>query len=58
MIEFRCEVCKELRPQNLIAVDVRDLSKKYNLPPGTMKRNVNFCNYRKSCIDGVKQIEE
>ncbi len=57
MIEFRCEVCKQLRPQQMISVDKRDLSRLQHLPPGTMTRNVNYCNDRGSCIKRVKSIE-
>lgn len=49
-LTWTCHVCKEERPDALIAVATQDTSQKYGLPIGTMKTNVRYCRDRPSCI--------
>jgi len=54
IMEWTCHICGETRPDALISVFTTDTSKKYGLPPDTMKQNVRFCKDKKSCIEGAK----
>lgn len=65
MIEFRCDICGQLRPCELISeinyvisYDFSEKHKKHDLPVGTMKRNVKYCNDNKRCLEGAQIMEE
>ena len=47
---WNCHICGEERPDACISVRVRDMSEEYQLPPGTMKQNVRYCNDRTDCV--------
>ena len=55
-LTWKCHICKEERPDHLIAVRTTDMSEKYNLPPGTMKQNVRYCIDKKTCGEKVKNF--
>lgn len=44
---WACEVCGDERPEELIAVVLRDVSEAMVLPPGTVGRNVRHCTDRR-----------
>lgn len=52
-LEFRCEVCNDRRPDEFISVFKDDISKQFQLPPGTAIRNINHCNDRPACVNGA-----
>lgn len=51
---WRCHICGDERPDACISVNTRDMSADYNLPAGTMKQNVRYCNDKKECIEKAK----
>ncbi len=50
---WTCHVCGELRPDSTISVVTTDVSTQYELPSGTMKQNVRYCNDRQTCINAA-----
>lgn len=54
MEKWECHICKEDREDKFISVLTTDISLKYNLPKGSMKQNVRFCNDKKICINKSK----
>lgn len=60
---WRCDICGEERPDARISVHkvdigVLSLNGHRPLPPGTMIRNVKYCNDEASCIEGAKNWDE
>ncbi len=53
MVTWTCHICKEERPDHFIAVMGKDTSEEFDLPPGTMRQNIRYCNDRPKCIEGV-----
>jgi len=53
-LKWSCMVCNETRPDIFISVYTEDVSTQHNLPAGTMKMNVRYCNDKESCIAGAK----
>ena len=51
---WTCHICGEERPDEKISVYITDLSKSKNLPIGTFKQNVRYCNDKEDCIEKVK----
>ena len=51
---WTCHICGEERPDACISVSTRDTSADYNLPVGTMKQNVSYCNDKKECTEKAK----
>lgn len=56
-LTFTCEVCGNSRPNEKISVKVFDRSLKYELPTGTMKRMVNYCNDNIDCKKGTLKMK-
>ena len=57
--QFKCEVCGEMRNFLDLGTQVFDASYLYNLRPGTMQRNVNYCKNKNLCIEGsFKKIQK
>jgi hypothetical protein len=54
-MEFRCRVCKEMRPDAQISVKSLDTSKQFNMPLGTIRQNFNYCNDRDVCTARAAQ---
>lgn len=48
-LTWTCWVCREVRPDDKISVATIDTSEQYDLAPGTMKVNTNYCNDRPEC---------
>jgi hypothetical protein len=51
MLTWTCHICKEKRPDAFISVVSKDTSAQFELPPGTMKQNVRYCNDRTDCAE-------
>jgi hypothetical protein len=51
MITWICHICKEERGDAFISVVSKDTSSQFDLPPGTMKQNVRYCNDRADCME-------
>jgi len=55
-LTWTCHVCGKERPDDCISVFVRDVSKKYDLTPGTMTENIRYCNDNQECLEKAKMI--
>lgn len=53
-ITWACHICKRVRPNDAISVHQTDVSLVNDLPLGTMKHNVRYCNDNQDCIDAAK----
>lgn len=51
---WTCHICGAERPDEKISVYTTDTSADFNLPPGTMKTNVRYCNDNPDCIEAAK----
>ena len=49
MPTWKCHICGKERPDDKISVHTKDTSTDYDLPPGTMKQNVRYCNDNPDC---------
>lgn len=56
-LTWRCDICREMRPDAAISVHKVDLTPD-GLPPGTMVRNVKYCNDRPSCKQRAENWKE
>ena len=56
MLTWICHICKKERPDSMISVCQKDVSEEYNLPPGTMKENIRYCNDNPECISKSKNF--
>lgn len=54
---WKCDICRRERPDAKISVHKVDIGPK-NLPPGTMCRNVKFCNDNHLCEQAAKNWSE
>lgn len=54
---WHCDVCRAERPDAKISVHKVDIGPE-NLPPGTVVRNVKYCNDNPRCEDGAKNWDE
>ena len=54
--EWKCDVCSKVRSDERINVMVADGSEVNNLPPGTLKRNIKYCNDDSVCIVGANML--
>ena len=52
-LTWRCDLCGQERPDPLISVHKVDIGPK-NLPPGTVVRNVKYCNDNPRCREGAE----
>ena len=55
-LTWKCHVCGDTRADSEIDVHTTDLSKEFNLPDGSFKQNVRYCNDRLLCINGAKTV--
>ncbi len=55
---WRCEICKEQRPDEFIDVLKADLSSKHGLPPGTCTHNIKYCNDTIFCFAGAVKLRQ
>lgn len=55
-LTWKCESCGAIRPDEKISVHSADTSDVFGLPPGTSKRNVNYCNDKPECHDGAMAL--
>ena len=55
--KWNCEVCGKLREDEFIEVVTYDFLKNHNLPEGTVKRNVKYCNDNEYCIQEAHNKE-
>lgn len=46
---WQCDICREERPDAKISVRKIDITP-FNLPPGTVTRNVKHCNDDPECL--------
>lgn len=51
MLTWKCHICSRHRPDSKISVHQTDVSEKYNLPKGTTKQNVRYCNDNPDCVE-------
>ncbi len=51
ILEWTCHICGKTRPDACISVHSKDMSADYDLPPGTMKQNVRYCNDNPDCVE-------
>lgn len=51
-LTWKCDICHLERPDAAISVRKVDISPK-GLPPGTVTRNVKFCNDSPTCKEGA-----
>lgn len=56
-LSWVCDVCGELRPDKYISVYTKDISETFQLPPGTVTRNVKYCNDKLECVEGAKRVK-
>lgn len=56
-LTWRCDLCHQERPDEKISVHKVDIGPQ-NLPPGTVIRNVKFCNDNPVCIVGAEHWKE
>lgn len=54
---WKCHVCGDERPDEKISVLTRDKSGEFGFPLATIMENVRYCNDRKECIEGAKNVE-
>ncbi len=54
---WRCDICKERRPDALIVVHSIDISTLHGSPPGSTLANVKVCKDRPECFDHRKAVE-
>ena len=48
MLTWRCDICRDTRPDDKISVHKVDITPQ-GFPPGTVIRNVKYCNDRPAC---------
>jgi hypothetical protein len=53
---WTCHICGKERPDANISVHTNDTSEEHNLPKGTMKQNVRYCNDNHECISQVSDF--
>ena len=53
-LTWKCHICGDERPDNMISVHTTDLSEERGLPAGTMKQNVRYCNDNAECTEKAK----
>lgn len=51
---WECHICGKERLDKDISVRMIDISKDYNLQPGTMQLNVRYCNDNPDCAEKSK----
>jgi hypothetical protein len=51
---WRCHICGEWRPDNKIRVYTTDSSAEFGLEPGTVQRNVRYCEDNPQCVLGAQ----
>jgi hypothetical protein len=57
-LTWKCEACKEIRPDARISVYAVDISDIWGLAKGAGMRNINHCNDRPDCIVKAKKIAD
>jgi len=56
-LTWRCDICHRERPDASISVHKVDIGPKH-LPPGTVTRNVKYCNDNPACKQGAENWKE
>lgn len=51
-VTWRCDICHRERPDRFISVHKVDITPP-RLPPGTVVRNVKYCNDNDACFKGA-----
>ena len=51
-LEFRCRICKEMRPDAQISVVSVDRTPE-GMRADTIRENINYCNDRPMCREGA-----
>lgn len=46
---WSCHICYRMKPDRMISVKTHDTSELYNLPIGTLRQNVRYCNDNPEC---------
>lgn len=54
---WKCDICREERPDAFISVYKVDITPK-NLPPGSVVRNVKYCSDDPACKNGAMNWKE
>jgi len=54
---WKCDICRAERPDVFISVHKLDIGPK-EFPPGTMVRNVKYCNDNPACKEGAANWKE
>ena len=58
-LTWRCDICGKERPDAKIAVHRVDITPAGNgLPPGTVTRNVKYCNDTFACMQAAREWRE
>lgn len=55
-LTWTCHVCHERRPDARISVFSKDISAEYDLPEGSIKENIRYCNDREACVNGASKV--
>jgi hypothetical protein len=55
-LTWACHVCGETRPDSCISVLSKDTSADYDLPKGSMKMNIRYCNDKQPCKDEAPNV--
>lgn len=58
ILSWKCDICKERRPDEKISVHKVDISGNFNLPEGYVTRNIKYCNDREECQKGTIEIKK
>lgn len=56
-LTWRCNICHNVRPDEKISVHKIDIGPR-DLPPGTVVRNVKYCNDNPACKQGAENWVE
>jgi hypothetical protein len=54
---WRCDICRQVRPDAQISVHKVDITPE-KFPPGSMIRNVKYCNDKPACKQGAENWKE
>lgn len=56
-LTWRCDICRQERPDKFISVHKVDITPQ-GMQPGTVVRNVKFCNDNPDCEAAAKHWQE
>lgn len=53
-ITWKCQICGEIRPDDMIGVVTTDISEENGMRLGMMKMNTKYCKDKKECVESAK----